>query len=331
MLVLNTRDDRPKWAMPDTVPGKIAQALGDGWTIKVVDAPVSSRGDGGSVSPEAIAAIRGAEIYIGAGVPRELLLAALEPPASLRWAHSTTAGVSSFLYPEMLESSVVLTNSAGVHAEPMAESALGMILYFARGFDFAMAAQARSVWNQEPFIESMSPVREIAGSTLGIVGMGGIGREIAWRAEALGMRVIATRSSSSRSSFEDLLRNSDYVAVCVPDTTTTRGLIGARELALLNPGAVLINLSRGAVIDENALIAALRTNQIRGAGLDVFSHEPLPEDSPLWTMRNVLITPHVSAVTDRYWDRQLALILENIRRYEAGEPLRNVVDKVRGY
>lgn len=317
--------------MPETVPAAIAQALGEGWSVEVVDAPVSSRGDGGSVSQEAIEAIRGAEIYIGAGIPRELLLTALEPPATLRWAHSTTAGVSSFLYPEMLESSVVFTNSAGVHAAPMAETTLAMILHFARGLDFASEAQSRQSWEQERFIAASSPVREIAGARLGIIGLGGIGREIAWRAEALGMSVSATRSSSSRAELESLLRDSDYIAVCIPDTSETRGLIGSRELAMMKRDVVVISISHGSVLDESALMEALRVNTIRGAGLDVFAQEPLPPESPLWTLPNVLITPHVSAVTDRYWDRQLALILDNIARYRAGKELRNVVDKVKGY
>lgn len=317
--------------MPETVPAAIADALGEGWSVEVVDASVSSRGDGGSVSPEAIEAIRGAEIYIGAGVPRELLLAALEAPAGLRWAHSTTAGVSSFLYPEMLESSVIFTNSAGVHAAPMAETALAMLLHFARGLDFAIGAQARQSWDQEQFIAAGSPVREIAGARLGIIGLGGIGREIAWRAEALGMSISATRRSSSRAELDALLRDSDYIAVCIPDTSETRGLIGSREFAMMKRDAVVISISRGSVLDEAALIQALQLNAIRGAGLDVFAHEPLPTESPLWKLPNVLITPHVSAVTDRYWDRQLALILDNIARYRAGKELRNVVDKVKGY
>lgn len=317
--------------MPETVPEAIARALGNGWSVEVVDAPVSSRGDGGSVSAEAIEAVRGAEIYIGAGVPRDLLLAAVEPPATLRWAHSTTAGVSSFLYPEMLQSSVVFTNSAGVHAAPMAETALAMMLHFARGLDFAIEAQARQRWEQERFVGAGSPVREIAGANLGIIGLGGIGREISWRAEALGMRVSATRRSSSRAELEILLRESDYIAVCIPDTPETKGMIGAHEIAMMKADAVVISLSRGSVLDEAALITALRQNAIRGAGLDVFAHEPLPAESALWTLPNVLITPHVSAVTDRYWDRQLALIVDNIERYKAGTELRNVVDKVKGY
>jgi len=330
-LVLNTRDDRPKWAMPETVPDAIARALGPGWSIENVKAPVSSRGDGGSVSAQAIEAIRGAEIYIGAGVPRELLLAALEPPARLRWAHSTTAGISSFLYPEMLQSQVVLTNSAGVHAAPMAETALAMMLHFARGLDFAIEAQTRGNWDDERFTGAGSPVREIAGARLGIVGLGGIGRELAWRAEALGMQITATRRSSSRADLELLLRESDYIAVCAPDTPETRGLIGAREIALLKADAVLLSLSRGSLIDEPALISALQERRIRGAGLDVFAHEPLAPESPLWRLPNVVITPHVSAVTDRYWERQLALILDNIERYKTGRELRNVVDKTKGY
>jgi phosphoglycerate dehydrogenase-like enzyme len=293
-----------------------------------VKTPASSRGDGGSISSDATQAAQDSEIYIGAGVPKEILAAG---GTSLRWAHTTAAGVSSFLYPEMIASPVILTNAAGVHAEPMAESVLAMMLYFARGFDYAVAAQRRAAWDQQPFIGSDSYIHELTGTTVAILGLGGIGRAVQRRASALGMRVVGLISKSTDAELHDALRTCDYLVICVPDTERTRGLIGKRELGLMKRSSVLINVARGSVVDEDALAEALAGNRVRGAGLDVFRKEPLPSDSPLWALPNVLVTPHVSAVTRRYWDRQLDLILDNITRYLQGEPLRNVVDKQQGY
>jgi phosphoglycerate dehydrogenase-like enzyme len=316
------------WAPPLDLADRVRAWLPADWTLASVTAPVSSRGDGGSVSSEAIEAARGAEVYIGAGVPREVFLAAR--PA-LRWAHSTTAGVSSFLYPELTSSDVVLTNSAGIHSAPMAETVIAMVLHFGRGIDFAAAAQARGEWDQPPFIGASSPIREIAGSTLVLIGIGGIGREVERRALALGMSVIGLGSNHGRAELEAALRLADYLVIAAPDTPKTRGLIGTSELALLPSTSVVINVARGSIIDETALTDALARGRLRGAGLDVFTTEPLPETSLLWRLPNVLITPHVSAVTTRFWDRQLDLIQANIAAYLAGKPLRNTVDKQRGY
>jgi phosphoglycerate dehydrogenase-like enzyme len=327
-LALNCHDDRPMWSMPAGVVERIRKELGPNWQLDVVEAPVSSRGDGGSVSVEAIAAAHGAEVYVGAGVPRDIFLAAMP---TVRWVHSTTAGISSFLYPELLNSDVVLTNSAGTHAPPMAESVIGMMLYFARGFDFAVAAQGRGAWEQEPFVGADAPIREIDGATVTILGLGGIGRAVERRARALGMRVIGLNRRSTAAERNDALRACDYLVVAVPDTPSTRGMIGAAELALLQRGAVVINLSRGSVLDQRALAHSLTAGRLRGAGLDVFEREPLPADSPLWRLPNVLITPHVSAVSRRFWQRELELLLDNIARYQNGAPLRNVVNKAAGY
>jgi phosphoglycerate dehydrogenase-like enzyme len=375
-LVFNMRDERPAWAPPAQVVPQLRAALGADWELIEVDAPASGRGDGGGVHAAAIeaaaAAVRGAEVYFGLGLPHAILAVALEPPSHLRWVHSGSAGVASLLHPELVESDVVLTNSAGIYAEPMAETVLGMILHFARGLDLAMRAQQRREWGASHFDAGDSGVREIAGATLGIIGYGGIGRAVAQRAHALGMRVLAMRAGrtpdaamraddsgtgddsdgavdtgtadtavvtsaadvvviTGGDALERVLRASDFLVVAVPSTPRTRGMIGARELALLPTGAVLINVARGDVVDEHALAEALAARRLRGAGLDVFTAEPLPAESPLWQLDNVLITPHVSAVSPRYWERQLALLLDNLRRYQAGEPLRNVVDKRAGY
>jgi phosphoglycerate dehydrogenase-like enzyme len=344
-VVFNMQDERPVWAPPAWVKERLRAALPAEYELVEVSAPVSGRGDGGGVSAEALAAMKGAEIYFGLGLPRELLLAGLAPPQRLRWIHSGAAGVASLLHPELLQHGVVLTNSAGVHGPAMAETALGMVLYFARGLDHAVAAQQRGRWDTAAFEQLDSGVREINGATLGVVGFGGIGRELAQRARALGMRVIAARRTAAHGAAADdgaevlygadalatLLRESDFVVLAVPSTPATRGMMGTAELALMRRDAVLINIARGDVVDEGALVAALEGGRLRGAALDVFTTEPLPADSPLWSQPNVLVMPHVSATTPRYWQREFDLMLDNLARYFRGQPLRNVVDIAAGY
>lgn len=340
--VINLRDARPVWAMPAWADDRIRAAFGEGWEVRFVEAGASGEGDGGGASAEALRGVAGAEVYFGYGFPPELLRAARGGGDRLRWVHSGAAGVGSALYPEMREADVVLTNSAGIHAEPMAETALAMILHFARGLDLALAAQARRDWGKAAFEAADTPVREISGATLGVVGYGGIGAALGRRAVALGMRVLGWKRTPAEAppgvelhtgprGLEELLAASDYLVLTVPQTEETRGLLGAEQLRRMRPEAVLVNLARGGVVDEPALVDALRGGRLRGAALDVFAREPLPESSPLWALPSVLITPHVSATSRRYWEREVALIEENVRRYRAGEPLRNLVDKAAGY
>ena len=339
--MLNLMDERAVWAPPPGTLGSIAGSFGKGWEVLVLRAPVTGRGDGGGGSDEMIGAARGAEVLIGFGLPRDVLLAALEPPARLRWIHSGSAGVASLLHPELVESDIVLTNSAGIHGPPIAETVLAMVLHFARGLDYAVRAQAESRWDPIPW-ETPGTAREIAGATLGIVGLGGLGREIATRALALGMRVLAIRRSDRPApegiellrgddALDTLLARSDFVVLTVPATPETRGMIGAGQLERMRPDAVLINVARGGLIDEDALAATLANGRLRGAALDVTATEPLPASSPLWKLPNVLIMPHVSPTTTRFWEREEALITENVRRYLDGRELRNVVDKRAGY
>lgn len=338
--VLNLNDVRPVWAPDRATVDAIVAVFPPGWMVRVIDTPADGRGDGGGVAEEVVAAVAGAEVYIGFGVPAPVLRAA---GATLRWAHTGTAGVGSLLYDEMRASDVVLTNSAGVHAAPIAETVFAMALHFARGLDHAVRAQASARWDPAPFERAADgSIFELAGLTLGILGLGGIGLEVAHRARAFGMRVLATRRSDAPApdgielvraddAVARLLADSDIVAVCLPSTAQTRSLLDRAALARLRRNAVLINVSRGDVVDEDALIDLLRTGRIRGAGLDVFRREPLPAESPLWTLPNALIMPHVSGTTTRFWQREQALIIDNIGRYLAGRPLRNVVDKRAGY
>jgi phosphoglycerate dehydrogenase-like enzyme len=337
------RDVRAAWELPAWARAAITTAFPSDWEIVFVESAVDGRGDGSGVSDEAVRVAPGAEVWLGMGVPREIFLAATggERPA-LRWIHTGTAGVASLLYPELVESDVTLTNSAGIHAPAMAETVIGMMLHFARGFDHACRAQREHRWDTAPFADRTDRVTEMAGSTVGILGYGGIGREVAKRALALGMRVHATRRSGRPApadidmfigpdATQHLLAVSDFVVVCLPSTPATRGLFDASMIAHMKPNAVLINVARGDIVDESALTDALRAGALRGAGLDVFATEPLPAASPLWDLPNVLITPHVSATTPQFWLREVELIRENVARYLAGRVLRNVVDRKLGY
>ena len=271
--------------------------------------------------------------------PREAFRAA----ERLRWVHSGAAGVGGTLYPEMRESDVVLTNSAGAYAEPMAEHALAMIFHFARGLDVAAVGQSRGEWRHADLARRGRPQVELPGKVAGVLGYGATGRAVGRRASALGMRVWATRRSPSDEPPEEVdrmlgpegtgevLEGADFLVLTLPGTEETRDLIGAGELARMKESATLVNVGRGELVDEEALARALRDGEIRGAGLDVFREEPLPPSSPLWALENALITPHVAGQSPGYWDRELDLIEENVRRYRAGEPLRNRVDKSRGY
>jgi glyoxylate/hydroxypyruvate reductase A len=227
---------------------------------------------------------------------------------------------------------------AGVHATPLAEFVLFAMLYFAKQMPRVLADQRRHHWEQ-------FAVKNIRGTTLGLVGLGGVGREIARLARAIGMRVVAIRRSPgegntavpdveavySTDRLRALLAESDYVTLILPQTGQTAGLIGKAELAAMKPGAVFINIARGTIVDEPALIEALRSGHLGGAALDVLAVEPLPADSPLWDMPNVLITPHTISTAVDENELVVDLFCDNLRRFLAGEPLRNVFDRVRGY
>jgi phosphoglycerate dehydrogenase-like enzyme len=356
LAILDMMDRRPIWAMPQWVPDRIREALPAGWDLLVVDEETDGSGDGAArVSATVLDAVSEAEVYFGYGIPAELLQAG----PRLDWVHSGAAGVGGSLTPTMLASGVVFTNSAGIHAPPMAETVLAMLLHFGRGLDFAVDAQRRAEWSTEPYYVAGAPLSELSSSTIGIIGFGGIGREVARRVASLGARVIASKRNppgadereleplagggglgsqieivSGVSGLDELVRRSDAVVVAAPGTPETRGLIDADVLARMKPGAVLINVARGSLVDEEALIEALREGRLRGAGLDVYAREPLPSDSELWTLPNVVLTPHVSAVTQGFWKRETELILRNLSRYVAGAPLTdwdNVVDKRAGY
>lgn len=338
-LVVDLQSPRAVWRIPAISIDQIRAGLGEGWAVVAVAAPAPSDGDGGAGSPEAAAAARGAEIYLGYGLPPGVLAAAR---GTLRWAHSGTAGIGASL-PHLRGTGVIFTNSAGIHAEPMADWVVAAVAYFARGLDRMVEAQRSGRWTKEAFTDRRWPLRELTGLRLGVFGLGGLGSAVARRGVALGMRVAGVRRRPERGapdgvawvgSFGDLPRlaaESDALVIAAPHTTATAGAVGRDLLRRLPPGAVVVNVSRGSLLDEPALLELLDAGALGGAALDVFAAEPLPPGHAFWTHPRVLVSPHVSSVTDRFWERETGLILSNIRRYLAGQPLVNVVDQDAGY
>ena len=261
----------------------------------------------------------------------------------LKWIHCPAAAVHQFIYPELTQSDVTLTNGRDVHGPVVAEQVMALIFALAKKLPQAVGFQQKHIWGQEPMWNSLPHPREIAGATLGLVGLGSIGRAVVRHASALGMRVIATREHPEKgrpegvaevlpsSDIAVLLGQSDYVVLAAPVTADTQRLMDARRLAQMKAHACLINVGRGQLVDETALVHALRHGTIAGAALDVFDQEPLPADSPLWDLENLLITPHMGGLTEKLWQRQYALFSENLRRYLNHQPLLALVDKQKGY
>jgi phosphoglycerate dehydrogenase-like enzyme len=256
----------------------------------------------------------------------------------LRWIHSPAAAVHQLMFPELVSSDVIVTNSREVHAPVVAEHVIALLFALAKQIPQAVRLQQKRIWGKDTLHPS-----ELGGATLALIGLGSIGREVAKRASSLRTRVIAVRKDPEKgtadgvervfpaSDLDRVISQADYVVLAAPRTAETERLMDADRIAKLRPNAFLINVSRGALVDETALADALRNRKIAGAALDVFSEEPLPPDSPLWELENLLITPHTAAVTARLWERHYALIHENLRRYLAGEPLLGTVDKQKGY
>lgn len=340
-LVVDLAATSQNWALPSWGADAIRSAAPEGWDVYIVKGSTVSDGDGGGgVGAEVLAAAREAEVYFGFGLSPQLLRAA----AGLRWVHSAAAGVASLLFPAMRESGVLLTNSAGVMGDTIAEHVLGGVIYLLRAFDVAVALQSARRWDKEPFVGRGSSVRELSECRALIVGTGGIGGAVARRFQALGVRCTGVRRRPglgppagfervvSLDALDAELPQADVVVLTVPLTPDTNALMSAARMDCLPPGAIVVNVARGALLDEAALIERLRRGSLRGAVLDVFREEPLPPDSPLWGLRQVLLTPHVAAVSPRrFWERELELFFDNWARYRRGDPLRNLVDKAAGY
>jgi phosphoglycerate dehydrogenase-like enzyme len=305
---------------------------------KEADPEARGRGDEGTaLEGEALMAmVEEAEIIFGFRFPVEWL----EDARKLKWVQLASAGSDHMLRLGLHERrpDLLLTTASGVHEIPISEHIVAMVLHFARGFHRAVRNQARGEWER-------FSVEEAHGKTACLIGYGPIARRAATLLEVLGMRVVAVRASiaEQQPGFEaierfyppeelnDVLAESDYVIIAAPRTPRTEGMVGAEQLRAMKKSAVLVNISRGALVDEPALIEALQSGEIAGAALDVFAQEPLPPESPLWGMPNVLITPHISGSNPHYDRRVTDLFVDNLKRYLGGEPLRNQVDMERGY
>lgn len=339
-VVVDLVSPRPLWSITPEAAAAIRRAFGRGFEVIEVSAATSSDGDGGAGSPEAAAAAGGAEVYLGYGVPRAVAKAAL---GTLRWAHSAAAGVRATITPEFLATGAVLTNAKGLHAEPMADWAVAAIGFCLRGFHYAVAAQREGRWTKDEFTDGRVPVREFGGARVGLVGLGGIGSAVAKRCVALGMEVRAVRRRprarrprgvrwvGGPGQLLELAKQSDVLVVAAPDTGTTRGAVNHAVVRALPRGAYLVSLSRGSLLDEGALLVHLESGHLAGCVLDVYAKEPLPEGHPFWRHPGVLVSPHVSAVSDRFWERETALLVDNIGRYRRGAKLKNLVDLQAGY
>ncbi len=305
--------------------------------IKLIDASgllrAESKGDS-SATKELDALLTEAEVIYGFRLPKDLIRRATK----LKWVQVMSAGVDRFLEDEEFrKSKVVLTNVSGIHGVPIGEFVLGMMLMFAKQAPLCFQLKQQRQWGR--FVPTV-----LRSKTVGIVGLGSIGREVARLAKAFRMRVVATRRSArgaGRARYVDvlyppdqlhrLLSESDFVVLALPLTPESKGLIGERELRSMKPTAYLINIARGEIVDEQALVRALEERWIAGAGLDVFATEPLPPDSRLWGFPNVVFSPHVAGGMEDYVAQATEVFCENLRRYLSGKRLLNVVNKNRGY
>ncbi len=292
------------------------------------------------------------EVIVGS-FPRDLLTQC----PKLRWMQQWSAGADWLMeHPDVQKMDFVLTNASGVHAVPISEHIFAFLLAFARHIPQAVRAQREHIWiangKQSDGIsgldsDSLSTLEdtdmlELAEKTLLLLGIGAIGERTAKLADAFDMRVIGVRHSPENSAphveqmvgndeLLDVLPAADFVVITLPLTPQTRGLFDAEKIGAMKESAYLINIGRGEIVDEEALVEALQNKRIAGAGLDVFVQEPLPQESPLWGMENVIVTSHYAGLTPRYDERAFNIFINNLRRYRDGEELRNVVDKEMGY
>ncbi len=296
--------------------------IAPGWEIAVTGGPEETGG-----------AIGGAEIYVDWAY--DFYGEIVERGDSIKWIQSLSAGVDMLPMDLIERRGIAVTNAGGIHKIQISENVFGYMLMFARGLNRLYDDQKEKKWDKS--IRTF----ELYEKTLGIIGAGSIGSETARLGKAFGMKVIGLRKSGRNEEYYDvmydnggldkLLAASDFVVSCIPLTGETRHMLGEHEFEVMKDTAYFINISRGGVVDEAALIRALREGKIRGAGLDVFEEEPLPVQSPLWDMPNVLITPHSAGSTDRYMERAMALFNDNLSRYLKGEKLVNLIDPKRGY
>ena len=318
-----------KFIIPTSIADKVEPQLrADCAEAEVVHVDQEGAGDGD---------LADAQVLLRWWMPATTLRRILAAAPRLRWLHTPSAGVDGLLIPEVIEREIVLTNSAGAHAIPIAEFVLLCMLGHAKRARDLAALTPENAWQQGRTLH----LDELYEKTLLILGLGHIGQEIARRAAAFGMRVIGSRRRPAplagvervvgEDAWRALLPEADYLVIATPLTSATKGMLDAAALAQMRPGAYLINIARGEIIDTAALIAALEQGRLAGAALDVLPEEPLPPEHPLWRTPNVWITPHISSSSPRTSERAIAIFLENVRRDMAGQPLVNLVDQQAGY
>jgi phosphoglycerate dehydrogenase-like enzyme len=278
-----------------------------------------------------------ADVVFSLSAPAKVLREIWPMAPRIKWVHSRSAGLDSLLFPELVESPVPLTNGSGVFSQSLAEFVIGAAIFFAKDFRRLIRNQDAGQWEQ-------FDVDEIRGQTMGIIGYGDIGRACAQRAHGMGMKVLAVRRRPDRSNGDpyisgvysteemlDILPQCDYVVAAAPLAPGTKHLVGEAAIARMKKTAVVMNVGRGPVIDEAALIPALESGRIRGAALDVFEFEPLPAGHPFFKLQNVLLSPHCTDHTTTWLEEGMQFFLDNFNRFAAGDPLKNVVDKRAGY
>lgn len=261
--------------------------------------------------------------------------AMLAAATRLRWVQTPMAGLERYMFPALVASSITMTNARGIYSDVIADHVLAYILAFGRDLPRLLRAQWERRWVPEPQVRAF----QLQGLTAGIFGFGGIGSEVARRAQVIGMAVLAVDPAPHATvegvavwgpeRLNDLLAASDFVISCAPETPETRGLFDAARFNTMKRGARFINVGRGRVVKLDALTAAVQSGQLAGAALDVYETEPLPPAHPLWGLEQVILTPHSAAYAVPVEERRLALVVDNIRRFAAGQPLRNVVEKAR--
>lgn len=318
-----------KFIIPTSIADKVEPQLHQiAPSAEVVHVDQEGAGDGD---------LSDAEVLLRWWMPPTTLRRIVAAAPRLRWLHTPSAGVDGLLIPEVLDHKIVLTNSAGAHAIPIAEFVLLSMLGHAKRVSGLMALTPEEAWRQGRTLQ----LGELYEKTLVILGLGHIGQEIARRAAAFSMRVLGSRRRPApiagveqvvgEEAWRALLPEADYLVLATPLTSATKGMLDAAALAQLRPSAYLINIARGEIINTDALIAALEQGRLAGATLDVVPEEPLPPEHPLWRTPNVWITPHISSSSPRTSERVIAIFLENVRRDIAGQPLVNVVDLQAGY
>ncbi len=316
----------PQWRADEMMPAAIRKRWPE---MRVVHLPDFDR------LPEELP---DTDIFVGASLrPDQFAFA-----KKLKWIHSTAAGVNQLMYPALKNSGVLVTNPSGLFSPGMAEHLIGMMVLLARNFMDSVRYQDKHIWAQNEVSSIPGEITELSGELMLIVGYGSIGREVARRANCFDMRIWGmTRSGKGDASLVDkilpisdldaALPHADWVVLAAPDTPDTQKLFSAERFARMKPGARLINMGRGTILDEDAFVAALNSGDIRGAAIDVATTEPIPPDSPLWTAKNLFITPHTAGVSDRLWRRETEILMELLERWFDNQEMFNVVDVSAGY